>query len=192
MGIGGAEYGTVDDEEVGIGGRQTVTVLIVDGPRHGQFHQSVGLAIERPESCQLRFHQLQILILFVVGVVAANIQQGVIRTDAYQGIDMSVGIIAGQVTVVDPDDPFRMELALEALFDLSLCHRLVAMGGQQTTSRGEHRTFSVALDGAPFEYEVQTVLILAFYFSLLVNPAVDGIVEFGREFLTPTVEAEIK
>ena len=178
MGIGGTEYGPVDDEEVGIGGRQTVTVLIVDGSRHGQFYQSVGLAVERPEGCQLRFHQLQILILFVVRVVAANIQQGVIRTDAYQGVDMSVGIIAGQMTVVNPDDPLRMELTLETFFDLSLCHRLVAMGGQQTTCRSEHRTFTVALDGAAFEYEVETVLILAFYFSLLVNPAVDGIVEF--------------
>ena len=36
LSVGGTEYGTVDDEEVGVGGRQTV-IAVVDGAGIGSF-----------------------------------------------------------------------------------------------------------------------------------------------------------
>ena len=71
--IGRTEHGTVDDKEIGIGGRQPVTAFVVDGPWHGQLHQSIGLTFESPEGRQLRFHQLQVLILLVLRVLATYI-----------------------------------------------------------------------------------------------------------------------
>ena len=47
--IGRTKHGTVDDEEVGIGGRQPV-FSIINGMGHWQFLQRVGLAVECAES----------------------------------------------------------------------------------------------------------------------------------------------
>ena len=105
---------------------------------------------------------------------------------------MSVSIIACQMAVIDPDDALCIKIVLQPLFNVCLGHGLVTMGCQQTTSRGEHSTFAVALDGAAFEHEVQTVRIFAFHLFLLIESTVDGIVEFGREFLAPAVKAEIE
>ena len=72
LSVGGTEYGTVDDEEVGVGGRQTV-VAVVDGSGHREFLQTVGPSVDGAEGLQLFFHQPQLVVLFVLGVVAAHI-----------------------------------------------------------------------------------------------------------------------
>ena len=105
---------------------------------------------------------------------------------------MSVSIITCQMAVIDPDDALCMEILLQPLFNVCLSHGLVTMGCQQTTSRCEHRTFAIALDGATFEHEIQTVRIFALHLSLLIESAVDGVIEFGREFLAPAVKAVIE
>ena len=48
LSISRTEHGTVDDEKVGIGGRQPV-FSIIDGMGHWQFLQGVGLAVEGAE-----------------------------------------------------------------------------------------------------------------------------------------------
>ena len=40
LGIGRAEHGSVDNEEVGIGGRQSLTVFVIDRSWQGEFSQS--------------------------------------------------------------------------------------------------------------------------------------------------------
>ena len=66
------------------------------------------------------------------------------------------------------------------------------MGSHQTAGRGKHRPPSVALDGSPFEHEVETVDVLAFDAPFVIESAVDGVVKVGREFLAPAVELEVE
>ena len=72
LGVGGTEHGTVDNQEVGIGGRQTI-LAVVDGSGHGELEQPVGLAFKCAEGSQLLLHQLQLGILLVGRVVATHI-----------------------------------------------------------------------------------------------------------------------
>ena len=72
LGIGGTEHGPVDDQEVGIGGRQTI-LTIIDGSWHRELEQPVGLAFEGSECRQLLLHQLQFGILLVSFIVAAYV-----------------------------------------------------------------------------------------------------------------------
>ena len=99
--IGGHQYGTIDDQIVGIGGRQPLTILI-DGMGKWQSQQSIGLTIDSPEFLQFLFHQRQIRM---VGITTC-IKNGVIRTDAYQRVDVAVGIVAKQTAVIQPYDAF--------------------------------------------------------------------------------------
>ena len=42
--VGGYEYGTIDDQIVGISGRKPVFV-VVDGARQGEFQETIGLTL---------------------------------------------------------------------------------------------------------------------------------------------------
>jgi hypothetical protein len=72
LGVGGTEHSTVDDQEVGIRGRQTI-VLIIDRTRHGELHQLIGLALHSAESLELFFHQLKVGILLIGRIVTTHI-----------------------------------------------------------------------------------------------------------------------
>ena len=72
LSVSGTEHSAVDDEEIGIGSGEPVSVF-VDRTGHGQFHETVGLAVDGAESSQLRFHQPQFFVLLVFRVVATYI-----------------------------------------------------------------------------------------------------------------------
>ena len=190
LSVGRTEYGAVEDEEVGIGGWQSLAAVI-DGARHRQPLQPVGPAAGCPQRQQLFLHQPQFLILFVGSVVTAHIEQCVVRTDAHQGVDVAVGIITRQSPVVYPYDAFCAQGLHQPLSDVLLRHGLVAMGREQTGRRGEDGALSVALDGAALQHEVQLGAIVALQHAVLIQLAVDGIVKAGRELLAPAVESEV-
>ena len=66
------------------------------------------------------------------------------------------------------------------------------MGRHQTASGGEYGPLAIALDAAPFEYEIQMVFVDAFHQAFVVEVAINLIVESRLELLAPAVEAEIK
>ena len=70
--VGRTEHSPIDHEEVRVGGRQSLA-LKEDRAGHRQFHESVGLTLQRTEGLQLLLHQPQVLILLVLWVVAAYI-----------------------------------------------------------------------------------------------------------------------
>ena len=105
---------------------------------------------------------------------------------------MPIGVVARQCPVVNPDDAFGTECLFQPILYLLLRHWLVAVGCQQTAGRGEHRSASVALDAAAFEYEVEAVNVQSFYAPFVIESAVDGVVKVGREFLAPAVELEVE
>ena len=105
---------------------------------------------------------------------------------------MSICIVACQMTMINPEDPFSTEYLLQTRLNLRLGHGLVAMGCQQTAGCGKYRPLAVALYRAPFQYEVQTVDIVAFQLPLVIEPAIDGVVEFCRELLAPAIKLEVE
>lgn len=81
---------------------------------------------------------------------------------------MSVGIVACQPAVVEPEDAFGSEELTELLFCLFLRFQSVTVGGKQTGGSGEDGAASVAFDASAFENKVATVGIDAVEESRLV------------------------
>ena len=105
---------------------------------------------------------------------------------------MAVSVVACQVPMIDPEDALSTEFLLQTGLDLSLCEGLVTMRCQQTACGGEDCTTSVALDGAAFQHEVETIYVFPLNGPLIVKIAIQGIILRGRELLAPAVETKIK
>jgi hypothetical protein len=124
--------------------------------------------------------------------IATGIDDGVVRADAYQGIDMAIGIIANETAVVEPYNALGTEIFLEAGFNLSLREGLVAMRRHEATRSGEDGALAIALDRAAFEDEVEVGLVLAHHTTGIIEMTVDLIIQIGLELLTPAVELEVE
>ena len=94
--------------------------------------------------------------------------------------------------MVNPYDALCVEFLFQVLFYLFFRHGLVAMGRQQTAGGGKDSSLAIALYGTAFEHEVQTVHVFALHLTLIEETTIDGVVELGREFLAPAVEAEVE
>ena len=105
---------------------------------------------------------------------------------------MSVGVVANETAVIDPDDAFGAQILLQPVFYLSLGERLVAVRGHETACGRKHGTLAVALNGTALEDEVEVVFIGAADEFLIVEMTVNSVVEGGLEFLAPAIETEIK
>ena len=76
-------HGTVQNQEVGIGGRQSVALavlvcsqsvaLVIDGIRHREFQQSVRVSLVGEELLQLLLQRLEILILIIFRIITPYI-----------------------------------------------------------------------------------------------------------------------
>ena len=100
--VGRAKHCVVHDEEVGVCGRQAVALFVVDGIGHGQPHKFVRLAIAGSEGLKFLFHQVQFFVMLVVLVLARHVCNGVAVAEPGKGVDMPVGVITSQITVVEP------------------------------------------------------------------------------------------
>ena len=105
---------------------------------------------------------------------------------------MAVGVIACQLAVVYPDDALGTECLQQPLLYLLAGHWLVAVGRQEALGGSENGAAAIAFDAASLEYEVELVDVLATQATFIVEAAVDGIVELGRELLSPAVELEVE
>lgn len=102
--IGGNENGPIDDEKVGIGGGQPVTIFGKAGLGPGQGDQPVGGTLGCAQSAKFDLHGGEGLKMFVLGIIAAYINDSVTRAEAGKGIDVRVGIISGQEAVIQPEE----------------------------------------------------------------------------------------
>ena len=105
---------------------------------------------------------------------------------------MAIGVVADERAVLQPYDAFGTQPFLQPFFYLLLCQRLVAVRGHQTAGGRENGSFAIALDAAPFEYEVQMRFVCSLNRASVEQLAVDLVVQFGRELLAPAVEAEVE
>ena len=94
--------------------------------------------------------------------------------------------------MVQPDDAVGTEPLLQPVFYLLLCQRLVAVGRQQTATGGKDGAAAVALDRAALEHEVEVVDVLTLYVALVIDAAVQGVVNLGGKLLAPPIELEIE
>ena len=58
--------------------------------------------------------------MIVIGIITVHVDNGIIRRQAGQNIDMAVGIIAGQMTMIQPQYPCCTKLFTQLCFNLSL------------------------------------------------------------------------
>ena len=114
------------------------------------------------------------------------------RSHSHDGVDMSVGIITHQITMVEPYHIPYMEEIPELAVDVLAGERLVAVRRQQALRCGEERTLAVALYASAFEHEALVVFQRRIEGSLIVELQIDGIVLFPVEFLAPSVELEVE
>ena len=190
LAIGGAEDGAVDDEEIGVGGRESL-VAVADGVGHGKGNQAVGTAVGGAECLQLGFHVLEVGMLGVGGVGGLDIGNGVVRAEACEGVDVSVGVVALQMSVVEPEDALGVEVAEQALLNLR-GGEVVAVGGEEAGGGGEDGAFSVALDASAFEYEVEAGLVVVAAGQMGMDADVDLVVEMGGKLESPSVELVVE
>ena len=76
-------HGTVQNQEVGIGGRQSVALavlvcsqsvaLVIDGIRHRELEQAIRVSLEGEKFLELLFEGMEVLILLIFGVVTTYI-----------------------------------------------------------------------------------------------------------------------
>ena len=68
LGVCGYEYGTIDDQIVGVGGRQAV-VAVVDGAGQGQLQEAIGPSVECAKLLQFLFHESEVWMVVVASCI---------------------------------------------------------------------------------------------------------------------------
>ncbi len=209
LAIGRVEDGTVDDEEVGVRGRQALIAFLLDGigkvaledrRRHRQGQQAVRLAVGRAEGVELLLHVVQVVVMDVVGIETLYVDDRIVRTEACQRVDVRIGIVAYQEACIEPEHALGLEVGRKPLLEAFLAVERVAVLRHQALGGSQYGALSVALDRSAFQNLVTTVQIGGFpEFQQVVvlehfaveQRLVDLIVEVGRKFHAPTVEAVI-
>ena len=113
--VGGEQYGIIDDEEGGIGGRQAMAVFgIIDRSGKGKGDEAIrnfpgGRTFEHAEGGKLLLHGMKGLIMLVGGIRTLDVSDGVVGAETGKGVDMAVGVVACKKAVVKPEDTTRMK-----------------------------------------------------------------------------------
>ena len=80
----------------------------------------VGATVGRAEGTQFFLHAPQRIVMFVRRIVALHVGDRTDVAEARQRVDMAVGIVAGQITVAQPEDAVETERLLEERLKLRL------------------------------------------------------------------------
>lgn len=144
--VGRYQYGIVDDKEIGISGRQTEAVLIIDGFREWKRKKPVRLVLPGYGMSSIVLPQPEFVIVFVFLVFTFYVDDGIVRTEAGQRIDMAVGIVTGKIAVIKPQYTFGMQQFFELLLNVCPGQMIITVGGEQAFCRGQQRTAAVTFD----------------------------------------------
>ena len=168
-----------------------MAVRVEHRPRPGQRHQPVGSAGGGAEPLQLGLHGRERGEVLVRGVVAAHVGNGVVRAEPGQGVDVRVGVVAGQRAVLEPEHPLCAEQVSERAFQAGPVQVRVAVRAEQAGGGGQQRARAVAVDAAALEHQPG---------HPHRHPEQPGrsqaaghqVVVVGRELEAPGVEAEVE
>ena len=160
-------HGSVYNQEVGISGWQSVAIVI-QRFWHGELEQPIWLAVGIGGLLQLVLKILKVGILRVVFVVATYIEQSVVWTDAYDCVDVAVGVVTDELSVVKPYYLSSTQTLLEHSFHLCLCHRLIAVGSHKAYACSEYRAPAVALYRTTLKHKVGLVATFAAEYTFII------------------------
>ncbi len=124
----------------------------------------------------------------VLLVLAADIGDGAVIAEAGQGVDMTIGIIAHQLAVFQPQNAFQPELALEQCFQLVATVLGIALGGEQAFGGGQQRTSAVHLDAAALQDQRLGLHRESVEGPHFVQSDAESVVQVRRIFVAPAVE----
>ena len=111
---------------------------------------------------------------------------------SHDGVDMSIGIIADEIAMVEPFHLACMEEIFELSVDVILGERLVAVRGEEALGCRKNRSLAIALDASTFQDESRMVFQGSVEGTLVIELEVDGIVFLPCELLAPTIKLEIE
>ena len=160
-------HSSVYNQEVGVSGRQSVAIVI-ERIGHGELEQSIWLAVGIGGLLQLVLKCLEVGILRVVLVIATHIEQSVVGADAYDCVDVAVGVVADELSVVKPNYLACTQTLLEHSFHLCLRHRLITMRSHKAYACSEHGAATVALYRTALKHKVVIVDTFAAEYTLII------------------------
>ena len=126
--IGGHEERTIDEEEVGIRGGHALSFLIMQGGRQGQRDKLVGSTVLRAQCFKLLLHALQLVVVAVLRIFAANVGDGRRGEEASKRIDMPVGIVALDLSVGERKEALGSKDLNEVLTERFVIDARIAVG----------------------------------------------------------------
>ena len=188
--VGGIEYGTVEDEIVGVGCGKAFAVGGKDWVGEGQFQETEGFSLGSAEGAEFFPHGVQLLKMFIGGIGKSYIYNGVIGCQTRQCVDVGVRVVACQIAVVQPEEAVHAEPFGERGFALRFRQSAVAVRVAETAGGGEQRAASVGFDAAALQFIVQTVHIVSFH--LREDVTVHCIVLLRFKLSAPASEAEVQ
>ena len=106
---------------------------------------------------------------------------------------MSVGVIACQLTVIQPDDTLHIrEEQAQPSVNILFCEWLIAVCSCQAAGCRKERTVSVALYRTAFQHKVLVIFQCTAEESCFINLPVDTVVLLGCKLPAPSVETEVE
>lgn len=151
--------------------------------------------------------------MLIVGICTLHVNDGVVRTEAGEGIDMAVCVVACEVAVIEPEDAVGVEIAKQTFLDLVARELRITIGGEETFAGSQQRALAIAFNATTFEDEIKMRLIEAMkppsispyrgeeFIStcnctgrraLICKSLIDSVIKLGRELITPPVELEVE
>lgn len=99
--------------------------------------------------------------MLIVWIGALDVGNGVVGTEAGEGVDMAVCVIACEVAVVEPKEAVGMEIVKQTFLYLLTVKLWIAVGRKETCAGGQQRTFAIAFDATAFKDKVEMGLVEA-------------------------------
>ena len=128
----------------------------------------------------------------IAGVIAAHVGQGLGVAEAHQGVDVGIGVVAGQLAVLQPQHPLGAQLLDQGGFDGGAVQVGIALRRQQTGAGGEQGAGPIGFDAAPLQHHRH--LLPAGWAKHPRCPGRCGglVIATGLVFAAPAVEAEVE
>jgi hypothetical protein len=166
--------------------------FIETGFRPGQGNEAIRLIVGGTQGAQFLAHAGQGLEMLVRRIVAGDMEDGIVRRQARQGIDMRIRIVPGQKAVFQPEEMPGAQQAEQFLFQLLPGQMRIAVGVEQAHGSGKHGAGAVGFDAAAFQDQTGNGDGQGAENSAAVQALGDLIVVMGGELQAPAIEAEIE
>lgn len=190
--VSGHQYGSVHNEEVGVGSRQAMPVGCMFGVRPRQGKQAIRGPGGSTQGLEFLDHGSDGGIVLVIGIVARYMDNGVVRGKACEHVHMPVGIIAREIAMIEPKYTFGTKKLVEGVFDIGQGHVRVSVWIGEAGAGGQDGAVPIAFDAAAFKDKVDMAQVGGAKNTMVPELAGDEVVEIGAELAAPSIELEVE